>query len=215
MEPVILVNFKTYEEAKGHKALELAEMCNNVAENFNADLRIAVEAPDIRMIASQVSIPVYAQHIDDVNPGSHTGWLLPEGAAEAGADGTLLNHSEHRLRMDVLEKTVRRAREVDMDVLICANNKRVAHAVDALDPDYVALEPPELIGGNTSVTDAEASLIRDASEAVDDLLVGAGVKNGHDVHRSMELDAKGVLLASGVVKADEPRRVLQDLVKGR
>jgi triosephosphate isomerase len=213
MDQMIFVNFKTYAAASGHKALRLAEICDRVAGETGADIRIAVEAPDLRMIAQAVDIPVYAQHIDDVTPGSHTGWILPEAVAEAGAEGTLLNHSEHRLRTDVLQASVERARDVGLDVIICANNHDVADAVSEFDPDFVALEPPELIGGDVSVSTAEPELIEEAVASVPNLLVGAGVKTGQDVRIAAELGAHGVLLASGVTKADDPAAVLHDLIE--
>ena len=85
-------------------------------------------------------------------------------------------------------------------------------------PNYVAVEPPELIGGDVSVTSADpqivsdtASAVREASEEVM-VLCGAGIKSGLDVSRAIELGVSGVLLASGVTKSSNPKEALEDLV---
>ena len=56
-----------------------------------------------------------------------------------------------------------------------------------------------------------------AADAVDpDVAVycGAGVSTGDDLTAAAALGAEGVLLASGVAKADEPRAALEELVSG-
>ena len=214
---IIIVNFKSYAEASGENALNLAKICDKVAKELNADIRVAVDAADIRMISREVSIPVYAQHVDEVEPGAHTGYILPEEVKEAGATGTILNHSEHRLRMDVLEKSIERAKQCELITVVCANDASIGKAVNAFNPDFVAVEPPELIGGDISVSSAQPELIKESAVKVAEggsgkLLVGAGVHNGQDVRTSLELGAVGVLLASGVAKSKDPEKVLRDLL---
>jgi len=213
---VIITNFKTYEKATGDKAVELAKIHDEVAKETGADIRIAVQAADISRVSAAVSIPVYAQHIDPVNFGSATGHVLPEAVKMAGASGTLLNHSEHRLDRDVLEKSVQRAREVGLDVVICAATPEEGETFLEFDPDLIAVEPPELIGGDISVSQAQPEIIEHAVRLIgsDKLKVGAGVKTGEDVRIAIELGARGVLLASGVTKAEDPKAVLLDLVSG-
>jgi len=217
-KPVVIVNFKTYAQASGEKALHLARVCEEVANSLDADIRIAVQTSDIRMIAKEVSIPVYAQHVDAVTHGSHTGWVLPENVKEAGAIGTLLNHSEHRLEMENLKECVKRAREVGLAVVICAVDDVMGEAVSALNPDFVAVEPPELIGGDISISTAQPELITNSVNKIcknnpDMLLVGAGVKTGADVKLGLELGASGVLLASGITKAEDPEKALRGLLE--
>ena len=96
----------------------------------------------------------------------------------------------------------------------------MSKAAAQLVPDFVAVEPPELIGGDISVSKAQPELVKDSVEAVKavspdvKVLCGAGVKNGEDVKSALELGAKGVLLASGVVKAKDAEAVMRDLIKG-
>jgi len=94
-KPILLLNFKTYEQATGAKAVKLAKAAEAAARGKKATVILAVQMTDIERVVKAVSIPVYAQHMDPITPGSHTGWILPEALKEAGAVGTLINHSEH------------------------------------------------------------------------------------------------------------------------
>ena len=215
--PVIVVNVKTYAEATGGKALELAKLMDEVASETGVSMAIAVQASDIYMVSQAVSIPVFAEHIDPIKPGSHTGWTLPEAVKEAGAVGTFINHSEHRLKLADLDECIARAKELDLDQIVCSNNIATSKAIAALNPNFVAVEPPELIGGEVSVTKANPDIVSGTVKAVREInrgigiLCGAGVKNGEDVKKALELGTDGVLLASGVVKAKDKKAVLLDL----
>jgi triosephosphate isomerase len=219
-EPVIVLNVKTYEEAIGTKAINIAINMEKVSNETGVTMAIAVMDTDISRCADAVSIPVFAQHIDPIKPGSHTGWTLPEAIKEAGAIGTLINHSEHRLILADIEWCLNRSKKLGLDQIICTNNIATSKAVAALNPNFIAVEPPELIGGDISVTTADPEIVSgtvDAVKRINDtvhVLCGAGVKNGKDVAKAIKLGAQGVLLASGVVKAKESLAVLRDLASG-
>ena len=213
---MIITNFKTYQSATGEKALELAKIHEIVAQETGADIQIAVQAIDLAKIKAEVNIPVLAQHIDPVNFGSATGHILPESVKIAGARGTLLNHSERRLDREILGQSIMRAKEVGLTTILCAETPEEGATFLEFDPDFIAVEPPELIGGDISVSTSQPEIIENAAKLIgpDKLLVGAGVKNGEDVKIAIQLGAKGVLLASGVTKAEDPGAVLRDLVSG-
>ncbi len=213
---MILTNFKTYESATGEAALALAKIHEKVARETGADIRIAVQLADLYRISSQISIPVYAQHLDPIGYGGHTGQVLPESVLAAGAKGTLLNHSEHRLEFSVLQACVARAKALGLVVVICAKDPEEGKSFLPLEPDFIAVEPPELIGGEISVSSARPEIISHAAALIGSqkLLVGAGVKNGADVRRCIELGARGVLLASGITKAADPEGALRGLAQG-
>ena len=218
--PVIVLNVKTYGQAIGGKSLEIAKIMEKVGKETDVNMAISVQATDLRMIANNVDIPVYAEHIDPIDPGSHTGWTLPEAIKDTGAVGTLINHSEHRLKLADIDICVKKAKELDLGQIVCSNNVNTSKAISTLDPDFVAVEPPELIGGDISVTSADPDIVKNSVDAVRKIndnvkvLCGAGVKNGKDVKKAVELGAEGVLLASGIVKADDKEKVVRDLASG-
>lgn len=214
--PAIIVNFKNYEQATGQAALALAKIHEKVAKETGASIGIAVSAIDLALIAASVDIPVFAQHIDPVGYGSHTGHLSAEQVFEAGAYGTLLNHAEYPLEDMTLMKSIEKAREQGLYVVVCANTPERGKEIMKMNPDLIAVEPPELIGGDISVSKAGPHIIEEAVVMVGEnrLLVGAGIKDPEDVQIAISLGACGVLLASGVVRADDPYSVLIGLVTG-
>ncbi len=219
-KPLIVINFKTYAQATGRAAETLAKIADMVSKMEKVPIIVAVQPTDIYRIAKSTSVPVFAQHIDPVAYGSNTGWILPEAAVDAGAVGTLINHSEKKLELDVIEKTIKKAKELKLQTICCAADSEQAKSVAQFNPDYVAVEPPELIGGNISISTAQPELIEDAVRKVKSasittkLLVGAGVKTKEDIDIAMKLGAYGVLLASGVTKAKDQKRAIQSLIIG-
>jgi triosephosphate isomerase len=218
--PIILVNYKTYEKGYGANALSLTKILQRVADETKASVGVAVCPTDIKLISKECSLPVFAQHIDAIGFGSHTGYILPEAVKEAGAVGTLINHSEHRLRLADIDQCVKRAKKAGLTTCVCTNNLSTSRAASLLHPDFVAVEPPELIGGDISVSKAKPELVKGTVYAVKDVapkvkvLCGAGVKNGEDVKKALELGSEGVLLASGVVKAKDVEAAMRDLING-
>ncbi|MCD6109602.1 triose-phosphate isomerase [bacterium] len=214
--PTVIVNFKTYESATGDNALELAKVHDKVARETGISFAICVQATDLYRITQEVSIPVFAQHVDPITYGSHTGSILPEVVKQAGAYGTLLNHAEHQLEFDVIASSIARAKDVGLTTCVCANTPEVAAKIAEFNPDFIAVEPPELIGGDISISSAKPEVVTKAVSLVGDikLLVGAGVKNSQDTKKAIQLGASGVLLASGVTKANNPYEILTDLAKG-
>lgn len=218
--PVIIVNYKTYKKGYGKEALNLTKILQKVAKETRANVAVAVCPTDISFISRECSLPVFAQHIDAIDFGSHTGYILPEAVKEAGAVGTLINHSEHRLKLADIEKCVKRAKDVGLITCVCTNNLETSKAAAILNPDFVAVEPPELIGGDISVSKARPELVSGTVEAVKQIsndvkvLCGAGVKNGEDVKKALGLGTVGVLLASGVVMAKDVEAAMEDLISG-
>jgi len=218
--PAIVVNFKAYPEAMGPKALAVAKIAAEIANRTGASIVVAPAATDVARIAHEVRIPVFAQHVDAVEAGARTGWLPPEAALEAGAAGTLLNHSERKIPMKNLQAIIPRCEALGLEVVGCADDLAEAESIARLGPEYVAIEPPELIGGDVSVTRAKPEVVSGAVARIRkvnprvEVLCGAGVRTAKDVARAIELGTVGVLLASGVVKAKDPKKALADLARG-
>ena len=212
--PIVIVNFKTYLEATGRKAVELAKSVEKASLETDVCMAAAPQYTDIMRVAENVDIPVFAQHIDPVTAGSHTGHVLAEAVKEAGAIGTLINHSEKQLKLSDIAAIVRRARGLKLVSVVCANVPEVSKAAATLNPDMIAVEPPELIGTGIPVSKAKPEvvtntigLVREVNQKVT-VLCGAGITSGEDVAAALRLGTEGVLVASGVVKAKDPYKVL-------
>lgn len=222
--PMIVVNMKAYAEVNGEGGLKIAKVCEEVAKELaeKKELSIIVCPPQASLawIATQVEIPCFAQHVDAVEPGSHTGAVTLESVKATGAAGTLVNHSERRLKIADIDFIVQKAKKLQLLTVVCTNNVAVSRAVAALEPYAVAVEPPELIGTGRSVSKVDPAVVENSVKAVkkiyDDCIVlcGAGITDGDDVRAAIELGADGVLLASGVVKAKDVRAKMLDLISG-
>jgi triosephosphate isomerase len=211
----VLVNLKAYP----CDPVAVAEAAHAVAEEHGVRVAVAPQAAHLDRVAA-TGVETWAQHVAPIAHGSHTGHTLAEAVADAGAVGTLLNHSERRLRLADVDDGLDAAERAGLETVVCANDPEQVAAAAALGPDAVAVEPPELIGGDVSVATADPEIVEGAVAAADavdpDVAVycGAGVSTGDDVSAAATLGAEGVLLASGVAKADDPRAALEDLVSG-
>ncbi len=217
--PVMIVNFKTYLEATGKNAVELAKKAEKVSRETGIYIGVAPQLADLRSVAEVVEIPVFAQHVDSIKPGSYTGHVLAESVKEAGAAGTLINHSERQLKLADVDETVKIARKKGLISVVCANNPSISAAVASLKPDMVAIEPPELIGTGIPVSKAQpevvsgtVGLVREVNEKVI-ILCGAGISHGEDVTAALKLGTQGVLVASGIVKAKDPYEIIREFAE--
>ena len=210
----VLVNLKAYST----DPIEIASAARDVADDSGARIAVAPQAAHVERVA-ETGVETWTQHVSPMKHGSHTGSTLAEAVAEAGAVGTLINHSERRLRLADIDASLDAADRANLETVVCANNPSQVGAAAALGPDAVAVEPPELIGGDVSVSQADPDIVEDAvaaAEAVDEsveVLCGAGVSTGEDLAAAGESGAEGVLLASGVAKADDPKEALTGLVE--
>lgn len=214
---MILVNFKTYKEATGKNAISLAHTICDIASEIGVEIISCPQTVDIREVIVASDHPVWAQHVDFHPLVQSTGWSSPEVIKEAGAVGTLLNHSEHKLARDILAKTIERCKEAGLQTLVFADTLEEAEDVAKLSPDFIGYEPPELIASpTTSVARAKPEIIEKVVKAIPDIpiLVGAGIKDRQDVEVSLNLGAVGVGVSSAVILSDNPAKVLQDLVAG-
>ena len=213
---LVVVNFKTYESAHGIAAEELALIMDQI--ETDARMIAVVSAFDLSAVVSAApNLEIWTQHLDPINFGSNTGWLHPETAIQRGAKGTLINHAEHKVSIEHIAMLLDNVPE-GFTICACAADIDEARALSALQPDYVAVEPPELIGGEISVTTADPEIVSGTARAIREIsedvgiLCGAGVKNGQDVLKAIELGTSGVLLASGVTKVKDAVAALNDLV---
>lgn len=216
--PLILINAKTFKEGMGNRAHMIANAAQLVAHESGVTIGFAPSYIDLHPISHHFAIPVYAQHVDGFEPGAHTGHITADALKIAGAAGSLINHSERRLTLADIESAVRALQAQKLIPVICSNNEATSAGAAALGPEYIAIEPPELIGSGVSVSKANPDIIRRSVAAVHavnpkvKVLTGAGIQSGECVKIAVDLGTDGVLLASSVVKSKEPATVLRDLV---
>jgi triosephosphate isomerase len=116
-------------------------------------------------------------------------------------------------------KLVSKLKKLKMISVLCVKNVSEARKYAKLNPNYIAIEPPELIGSGKAVSKEKPVLIIKASDAVKSaknntrLLCGAGIVSGEDVVKAVELGSKGILVASGIIKAKDWNKVITEFAK--
>lgn len=217
---MIFINFKTYPAGTGQSAVNLVGQLTELAQSTHVKLVPVVQAADLREITAITTLEVWVQHIDPVTYGAHTGSILPEAVVEDGAQGTFLNHSEHKFNdFTALSKAVEIAKSQNLKTLIFAGSLTELKEVIKLKPDFVSYEPPELIGSSDkSVATEEPEIIKTASDLARGesipLIVGAGIHSREDIKTSLELGATGFAIASDIMKAEDPIEELKNLIEG-
>jgi len=218
--PCLVINFKAFKEGTGKNAIKIAKAAEKISNNLNVCIAVSPNFLDLKEIAKKLSIFVFAQHMDAVDEGAFTGHVTAYQIKESGGKGVIINHSEKRMELDDIEYAIELAKKYKLTTIVCANNIDVAKAVAVLNPDFLALEPPELIGGNISVSQTQPEVIIKLVDEIRKLnskiklLVGAGVKTKDDIKKAIELGTDGVILASGVVKAKNVSKAIEDLASG-
>lgn len=217
---MIFVNYKTYEESSGPKAIALTKILEEVAHTAQVKIIPVVQVIDAEAVVAGTALEVWIQHVDPLDHGAHTGWTLPEEVARVGISGVFLNHSEHKFSdFEALRVANEKAMSANLKTLIFAGSIEELKNICTLAPTYVAYEPPELVGSTeTSVARSQPEIISQASEIARaaglPLVVGAGVSSVEDVRKSVELGAVGVAIATAVVKASDPKAKLLELTEG-
>ncbi len=215
---VIIVNFKAYPEALGEKGVELARKLSYV-HNKNKEIIIVPTFLMLREIIKEKKITVYAPHLDPYLPGAHTGSITIEEAKSLGITGTLLNHSERKIPFSILKESVKRCHQKNIITVVCASTLLEVKKVAQLKPSFIAYEPPELIGGDVSVSKAKPDLIYQAVKVIGKIssstkmLCGAGVHSSEDIHQALKLGTKGVLIGHAVPKAKYPQKALERMLE--
>lgn len=212
---MIVVNFKTYKEATGYRAVRLAQICREVGQETGVRIVAVPQTADLRNCV-EAGVECWVQHVDTVEQGKKTGWITVEDVEEAGARGTLLNHSEHKLTFEAVKAIADQTQAMAFELCLCADSLEEAQKLDGLGANYIAYEPPELIGSqDKSVATEKPEVIEKVVKTLTTpVLIGAGVNSVEDISVGIRLGARGVLLASGVVLAEDPQKVLRELAAG-
>lgn len=223
VKPIIVVNYKAYyPHSFGKHGVKIAEDAVKVWKETGVKIIVAppfTEITRVKQVVENTDVEVYAQHADPVEPGATTGYVPLEGLKEAGVSGVILNHSEHRLRISDINWLINRGKKLGLKTIVCADEPSVAASVSTLEPDMVAIEPPELIGTGIPVSKAKPEIVTKSVEAIRRvnrdvaILTGAGISTGEDVYLAIKLGTIGVLVASAIVKSSNPYAVIKDMAE--
>jgi triosephosphate isomerase (TIM) len=217
MKRPLIINFKNYEEASAANSIKLAKAAQKVAQKLKVETIVAPPQPALALVAKSVKIPVVCQHVDDEKQGSTTGFFVPEVAKSYGAVGSLINHSEHRIEMKSIASLVGRMRKLSMTSIVCVRTPHEVMEISVFGPDFIAIEPPELIGSGRAVSKENPAIITRSIEAAGSrsrVICGAGITDKGDVRAAIKLGSKGILIASGVVKANSWEHKIAELASG-
>ena len=215
---MFVINCKNYEEISGDKIIKFVKIAEKISKKYKVKIAIAQPQHLITLVTNS-SIPILAQHIDDSKVGSTTGFVIPELLKKSKVSGSLINHSEHRISSKEITKLVSKLKKLKMISVLCVKNVSEARKYARLNPNYIAIEPPELIGSGKAVSKEKPGLIIKAADAVKSaknntkLLCGAGIVSGEDVAKAIELGSKGILVASGIIKAKDWNKVITEFAK--
>ena len=216
---MFIINCKNYEEIAGEKIIKLAKIAEKISKKYKIKIAIAPPHHLIPLI-TKFGIIVLAQHLDDKKVGSTTGFMIPEIIKKSKIDGSIINHSEHRITENEIKNLVKRLKKLKLKTVVCVKNVSEAKKYAKINPTFIAIEPPELIGTGRAISTEKPQLITNSINAVQSaknstkLLCGAGIVSAEDVSRAVELGSKGILVASGVIKAKNWESILSDFSRG-
>ena len=215
---MFIINCKNYEEIAGDKIIKFVKIVEKISKKYN--IKIAVAPPQHLVgLVSKSSIPIISQHVDVSKIGSTTGFIVPELLKKSGVSGSLINHSEHRISSKEITLLVSKLRDLKMISILCVKDVAEAKKYAKLNPNFIAIEPPELIGSGKAVSKEKPDLIIKAVNAVKNaknntkLLCGAGIVSGEDVSKASELGSQGILVASGIIKAKSWTTMISEFAK--
>jgi triosephosphate isomerase (TIM) len=217
----LIINFKNYLEIAGEKGMELSKVSEQVSNDTGVDIIISPPQPALSQVCATVKTPVLSQHVDFSKPGSTTGFMVPEIVKSYGAVGSLINHSEHRIdNIDSIRELVNILKNLQMVSIVCVRTPEEAGTIANFNPDFIAIEPPELIGSGKAVSKENPSIVTKSISAVVErsdsskVICGAGIVDKADVESALRLGAKGVLVASGIIKAKSWYDKIHELASG-
>jgi triosephosphate isomerase (TIM) len=210
----LVLNFKSYIEATGKRAVDLAQIAGKISKESGIAIVVAPQFADIKAVSENSDVTVFSQHIDPIKPGAFTGHVLADSIKSSGAEGSLLNHSERRIDASDIYATIKLCAQADLYSLVCADTAEAGAEIAKGEPDMIAIEPPDLIGTGISVSKSRPHLITDSLRKIKSVnptlkvLCGAGITTPEDVSTALRLGTEGVLVASSVVKSKDPESVL-------
>ena len=204
---MIVINFKNYKAGKN--VLNLAKKIHN------KNVIVAVPAVNIKEVSEKTKLKVYAQHADYKTSERSTGFITPRSIKEAGARGTLLNHSEHKIKLREIKETIEECKKINLKIIACASNLREANQIKKFKPFAIAFEDPKLISTGKSITKYKADKLKKFVSLLQNTkiipLCGAGINSKEDILEAKKLGCKGVLISSAVANSKNPEKFLNEV----
>jgi triosephosphate isomerase len=216
----IIINCKNYLEIAGEKIFQLSEIAQNISERYKIEIIIAPPQNSLFYLSQFIKLPLICQHVDDEKLGPTTGFIIPELAKSYGASGSLINHSEHRMKQASIKNAIERLRKLNMFSIVCASTSREVGELSRFNPDMIAIEPPELIGTGKAVSKVNPSIITESVKEARTysknikVICGAGIVDKTDIQSAINLGSQGILLASGLIKSESWKDKLIELSEG-
>lgn len=220
MKGPIIINCKNYLEIAGEKIFQLSEIAQNISESYKIEIIIAPPQNSLFYLSQFIKLPLICQHVDDEKLGPTTGFIIPELAKSYGASGSLINHSEHRMKQASIKNAIERLRKLNMFSIVCASTSREVGELSRFNPDMIAIEPPELIGTGKAVSKVNPSIITESVKEARTysknikVICGAGIVDKTDIQSAINLGSQGILLASGLIKSESWKDKLIELSEG-
>ena len=212
---MIFLALKTYKETTSNEGIKKLSSVKKVSEEFNIPIIAVAQATEIYRIKKELDIEVWAQHIDPIDPGRNTGWISPFSVKEAGATGVLINHSEHKLKEEVILETIKKARQYNLKTLLIGQTVEMVKRFDSYDIDYLSFEKEDLIASTISMIDQQEETIKSLVKTIKHpLIIGAGINDGEDARKSKAAGAAGILMATYFIQAPDPEQKLKELAEG-
>jgi triosephosphate isomerase (TIM) len=202
----------------GRELIALAKHADRISQKYRVQIIFTPQYVDIPILASETEhLLIFAQHMDSLVIGRGVGSVLPEAVKAAGANGAMLNHAEKPLSMAEIERSIKRADEVSLGTMVCADTFENVVAIARLNPNILLAETPELIGTGKRETSDQLAIPR-INEIVwginPDIRVlhGAGISNGQDVYNIVMAGAQGTGSTSGIIRAPDPFEMLEEMI---
>jgi triosephosphate isomerase len=217
---LLIINLKNYLETSGNNTIKLVNDAEKVSEKLEIEIIISPPQPSLALIANQTKLKVISQHVDLKKPGSTTGFYVPEIIEKVGAAGSLINHSEHTIEIEDIKQIIEKLKGLGLSSFVCVKTSDELKEVVEFEPDYIAIEPPELIGTQKSISTEKPFLIRECSNIVNSknhrskLICGAGINKKEDVKTALGFGAKGILVSSSITKASNWHEKIFELASG-
>jgi triosephosphate isomerase len=202
-----IINLKNYTEIAGDNTIKIVKDAEKVSETLNVEIIISPPQPYLGLITKQTNLKVISQHIDLKKPGSTTGYYIAEIIEKIGAHGSLINHSEHELQIDEIKQSIEKLEKLNMTSFVCVKTIEELKEILSFKPDFIAIEPPELIGTKKSISSEKHSLIKECHNIIKGdqksrLICGAGINEKEDIEIALENGASGILVSSSITKSN-------------